>query len=383
MERPTGASDFGANGDGVAGPKDADAGTVLSGDGGATGRAGAQTPDDSFASPTFANPHAWHHANPFAQDGYQFANTSRGVVRIPPKRQRSESFLGPDDDVQPTRAFGASPKRALSELMANNLQKLNVSPVAMSVSPDDRGGFRFPWQGTRSPRVSDGAASPSHTLPFGGTAAATMDTSMSAMSTGRSESDKDGDDKDGDDKDGDDGESVERRNFYLKNRDWVPTERRVPTTPTERVFGSFHSATGDETARGAAWAPASEKLAAPDSLLLRRRSALSQQLAKPLPPLNTLNTFVAPSFVLPADVSMVLPSSPSADPSPRTDLRKQAIMKRVSLLHSTPSREPNSRDAPTSPTAAFHPRFFLPAAEKEDEKAGHDDEDHLGHFAME
>ena len=69
MERPTGASDFGANGDGVAGPKDADAGTVLSGDGGATGRAGAQTPDDSFASPTFANPHAWHHANPFAQDG--------------------------------------------------------------------------------------------------------------------------------------------------------------------------------------------------------------------------------------------------------------------------------------------------------------------------
>jgi hypothetical protein len=149
------------------------------------------------------------------------------------------------------------------------------------------------------------------------------------------------------------------------------------------VFGSFHSATGDETARGAAWAPASEKLAAPDSLLLRRRSALSQQLAKPLPPLNTLNTFVAPSFVLPADVSMVLPSSPSADPSPRTDLRKQAIMKRVSMLHSTPSREPNSRDAPTSPTAAFHPRFFLPAAEKEDEKAGHDDEDHPGHFAME
>ena len=87
--------------------------------------------------------------------------------------------------------------------------------------------------------------------------------------------------------------------------------------------------------------------------------------------------------MLPADVSMVLPSSPSADPSPRTDLRKQAIMKRMSLLHSTPNREFKTRDPQTSPTAAFHPRFFLPAAAKEDGKACEDDEDHPDHFAME
>ena len=105
----------------------ADVGVAPPGDRGAADKVGAPTPDDSFASPSFANSHGWLHANPFAPDsGYQFADTSRGV-RIPPKRQRSESFLGPDDDVQPTRAFGASPKRALSELMANNLQKLNVS----------------------------------------------------------------------------------------------------------------------------------------------------------------------------------------------------------------------------------------------------------------
>ena len=105
----------------------ADVGVAPPGDRGAADEVRAPTPDDSFASPSFANSHGWQHANPFAPDsGYQFADTSRGV-RIPPKRQRSESFLGPDDDVQPTRAFGASPKRALSELMANNLQKLNVS----------------------------------------------------------------------------------------------------------------------------------------------------------------------------------------------------------------------------------------------------------------
>jgi hypothetical protein len=242
--------------------------------------------------------------------------------------------------------------------MANNLQKLNVSP--MSISPDDRGGFRFPWQGTRSPRVSDGAASPSSTTPFGGTAAATMDTSASAMSTGRSESDKDVDDKD-------DTESV---------------ERRVSATPTDRGLASFSSATGHEMNPGQMWDPSSEKIVVPDSLLLRRRSALSQQLARPLPPL-VAPSFVAPSFVLPADVSMVLPSSPSADPSPRTDLRKQAIMKRMSLLHSTPNREFKTRDPQTSPTAAFHPRFFLPAAAKEDGKACEDDEDHPDHFAME
>ena len=356
----------GTNGDGVAPPKEtrvvlgADVGVAPPGDRGAADEVRAPTPDDSFASPSFANSHGWQHANPFAPDsGYQFADTSRGV-RIPPKRQRSESFLGPDDDVQPTRAFGASPKRALSELMANNLQKLNVSPVAMSISPDDRGGFRFPWQGTRSPRVSDGAASPSSTTPFGGTAAATMDTSASAMSTGRSESDKDVDDKE-------DTESV---------------ERRVSATPTDRGLASFPSATGHEMNPGQTWDTSSEKIVVPDSLLLRRRSALSQQLARPLPPL-VAPSFVAPSFVLPADVSMVLPSSPSADPSPRTDLRKQAIMKRMSLLHSTPNREFKTRDPQTSPTAAFHPRFFLPAAAKEDGKACEDDEDHPDHFAME
>ena len=145
----------GTNGDGVAPPREtrvvlgADVGVAPPGDRGAADEVRAPTPDDSFASPSFANSHGWQHANPFAPDsGYQFADTSRGV-RIPPKRRRTESFLGPDDDVQPTRAFGASPKRALSELMANNLQKLNVSP--MSISPDDRGGFRFPLAGHAQP----------------------------------------------------------------------------------------------------------------------------------------------------------------------------------------------------------------------------------------
>ena len=47
------------------------------------------------------------------------------------KRPRSSSHLS-DDDVQPTRLFGASPgtKRALSEMMAKDLQRLNVSPAA-------------------------------------------------------------------------------------------------------------------------------------------------------------------------------------------------------------------------------------------------------------
>ena len=171
----------GTNGDGVGPPREtrvvlgADVGVAPLGDRGAADKVRAPTPDDSFASPSFASSHGWQHANPFAPDsGYQFADTSRGV-RIPPKRRRTESFLGPDDDVQPTQAFGASPKRALSELMVNNLQKLNVSPVAMSISRRPR-RVQIPWQGTRSPRVSDGARHRRRPHPWG-TAAATMDTS--------------------------------------------------------------------------------------------------------------------------------------------------------------------------------------------------------------
>ena len=104
----------------------------------------------TFTSPPFrgARPGDSPTAHHLGKSAYRFADTSRsprrsldgrrsvdgsdltttsGGVRVP-KRPRSYAS---DDDVQPTRAFGASPgtKRALSELMANNLLRLNVSPM--------------------------------------------------------------------------------------------------------------------------------------------------------------------------------------------------------------------------------------------------------------
>ena len=321
----------GTNGDGVAPPKEtrvvlgADVGVAPPGDRGAADKVRAPTPDDSFASPSFANSHGWQHANPLRQTAATSSPTPAGASE-PTEAPTNGVILGPDDDVRPTGFRRVSEARA-SELMANNLQKLNVSPAACQSPRTTAAGSDPP--GHAQPEGVRRCGVPSSTTPLGGTTAATMDTSASAMSTGRSESDKDVDDKE-------DTESV---------------ERRVSATLTDRGLASFPSATGHEMNPGQTWDTSSEKI-----FLLRRRSALSQQLARPLPPL-VAPSFVAPSFVLPADVSMVLPSSPSADPSPRTDLRKQAIMKRMSLLHSTPNREFKTRDPPTSPTAAFHPRF--------------------------
>ena len=78
-------------------------------------------------------------------------------------------------------------------------------------------------------------------------------------------------------------------------------------------------------------------------LLLRRRSALSQQLSGSLPvglpALGTLNMppthFHLGAGGAAGDNSTMMPSSPSADVSPRSDLRKQAILKRASLMHAT------------------------------------------------
>ena len=77
-------------------------------------------------------------------------------VRVP-KRPRPPP--APDDDVQPTRAFGASPgtKRALSELMASNLLRLNVSPMDTASSPA-AGGLNSPVADALAVTPPSGAA---------------------------------------------------------------------------------------------------------------------------------------------------------------------------------------------------------------------------------
>lgn len=393
----------------------------------------------------------------------QFMNTRRsscegasnGSMDIPKRRvpKRHRPSYTSDDDVQPTRAFGASPgtKRALSEMMANDLLRLNVSPTG-SVSPSggtgahmahlsngnsasssgmEPGGWHHTQGGGASAVIigfstptscvnvgegsgdhggaSDGdggggigswpfglvsprCKSPSHawastltggdgmthettqlqpsTFGFplsgasrGGYAATNLDgmhESHASMGTHGRDVVAVPMNMPGDDGIGSPGIYHGRiknemsppgreKNHYAFNDQELTTPAKSPVSVEDGDLGSdrFESVfPRGTTAFGGSvqdvFALQPQQYAVPE-LLLRRRSALFQQPgggpSTGLPVLCTVNnassTFQLGSGGTMGENCMVLPSSPSADMSPRSDLRKQAILKRASLMHTT------------------------------------------------
>ena len=247
-------------------------------------------------------------------------------VRVP-KRPRP---LIPDDEVQPTRAFGASPgtKRALSELMANNLLRLNVSPMDTS----------SPSGGLSTTPPSDSGVGVS---PFGG--------GYGSVPGTESPREKDGCD--------------------------MADGATVVTPPPVRVRGFELSSMLDDAGhdQSAPQPRASAAPGGPGTFLQRRgKSILSQQLSGALPvPTPALNSVLpSPSRLL--GTLSIEPSSPSAEPSPRGDLRKQAILKRVSMAHPFGEEMPSISRFVTPGLAA--PKLMLPAPLRE-ERGGSDEDD--------
>lgn len=270
-----------------------------------------------------------------------FGEYSTLGVRVP-KRTRP---LVVDDEVQPTRAFGASPgtKRALSELMANNLLRLNVSPMDTSPSGDRHSG----GLSTTPPSPSGFGMS-----PFGG-----------RVSGGGFETPRERDGLDA-------------------------VEGATAVTPPARVRGFELSSMLDDAGHDQS-APQPRATDLETILHRRRKSILSQQLsgvfpvttpalplALPAPPPNSV--LPSPSRLLGTlsmmDNSPVLtPSSPSAEPTGRGDLRKQAILKRVSLAHPFGEVMPSISRFVTPGLAA--PKLTLPAPLREARSASDDDDD--------
>jgi len=262
-------------------------------------------------------------------------------VRVP-KRPRPHAS---EDEVQPTRAFGASPgtKRALSELMANNLLRLNVSPMDTSPSGDRQAG----GLSTTPPSDSGGIFFASRV-----------------------------DDADGMDS-------------PREKEEWDTAEGLAAvTSPPAKVRG-FELSMLDDAGHDLS-APQPRALAGPGTSAIlhrRRRSMLSKELNCILPvstsPLPA--ALPAPPPVLPSpsrllgtlsmmDNGAVLPpSSPSAEPSPRGDLRKQAILRRVSLAHPVREGMPTFSRFITPELAA--PKLMLPAPLVEERELSEDDDD--------
>ena len=339
----------------------------------------------TFTSPPFrgARPGDSPTAHHLGKSAYRFADTSRsprrsldgrrsvdgsdltttsGGVRVP-KRPRSYAS---DDDVQPTRAFGASPgtKRALSELMANNLLRLNVSPMDTASPSGGSAGDSTPPSSLASAFVN----------PFG----MAEDTTEGARGTeawgtnGADATDEEG-----------------------RVGAESPSARTSPNPPVKVTGFTPSPMSEDEPASGSVQDVAAVALQASmggETLFdRRRRSYLSQQLsgapqatgltaltatrALRVPPSSRL--FGTLSSMEAASVAM--PSSPSAEPSPRSDLRKQAILgsaKRASLLQGglpLTGFAGLSRAFGTSPPP--QPRRLLPAAIAEVEEMSDDDDD--------
>ena len=91
-------------------------------------------------------------------------------------------------------------------------------------------------------------------------------------------------------------------------------------------------------------------------------------MALPAPALNSV--LPSPSRLL--GTLSIEPSSPSAEPSPRGDLRKQAILKRVSMAHPFGEEMPSISRFVTPGLAA--PKLMLPAPLRE-ERGGSDEDD--------
>uniref|UniRef100_A0A7S0SV34 Uncharacterized protein n=1 Tax=Mantoniella antarctica TaxID=81844 RepID=A0A7S0SV34_9CHLO len=429
---------------------------------------------------------------------YQFANTSRsprggargGEGDVSAKRSRPS--YNSDEDVQPTRAFGASPgtKRAMSEMMATNLLRLNVSPTGaasptggpgaypeLSLSLSSDGGLASApgavaggWPHAHGQGQSQGQGRGQEQGQGSGAGSAVA---PSGESTGGGDSQARGGGVDwlfG---------SVCSRSISLCEA------RGLPLTCEGAAYGSFQappSPFGLQLARAPAgrtsvtppgaiqasvrthgrdkmlcgvdadksdeseqqltspgkqspvhsaflsgvcgdgfkltFAPSptatapgggthdmhtsqpQQQLVLPE-LLLRRRSALSQQLSAGIPvglaalgtPTASSSNFLLGSGGTAGDLSAMMPSSPSAEMSPRSDLRKQAILNRASLMHATgPSPSPKygggSYPSVTSPTSPSSPRSLTPAspamAAVPDEKMaardieGNDDRGRLG-----
>lgn len=396
---------------------------------------------------------------------YQFANTSRSPrggagrgagrgaadsVRVCILKRPRPSYTS-DDDVQPTRAFGASPgtKRALSEMMANDLLRLNVSPTGASggsgahqaMSPDAHGGLSSSTGAGSRPGVWHHAA-----LGAGKGRGQGQDNGGDASLTSGGFSIPPSCDGGGGDSGGGDGGwpisplstslsdvlgvplavggrgahgSIQappspfgllpvgatagggyaltvpggiQSSMQTRGRDATTVlmsieagggicshchhgsapdgvefdaseEQLTMMTPAKSpVSGKFGPSSGSgefettylqssTTPRGGTqvvFTPQPQQQLVLPELMLRRRSALSQQLGGSLPTglpvLGTLNmpssNFLLGSGGTTGDNSTMTPSSPSADMSPRSDLRKQAILKRASFhVHANYTRQ--------------------------------------------
>ena len=263
-------------------------------------------------------------------------------VRVP-KRPRP---YAPDDEVQPTRLFGASPgtKRALSELMANNLLRLNVSPMDTSPSGDRQTGGL-----ATTPPSEYGTG----TSPFGEVAA--------------------------------DGTGSPR-----EKEEWDAAEGAAATTPPPaKVRGLELSSMLDDAGHDhSAPQPRGAGGLGPDTILHRRRkSMLSQELSGALSASASAlpAALPAPPSVLPSpsrllgtlsmmDNSAVLPpSSPSAEPTPKGDLRKQAILRRVSLAN--PVGEGMTSYSRFVLPGVASPKLLLPAPLRKERDVSDDEDD--------
>lgn len=338
----------------------------------------------TFTSPPFrgAGPGDTPTAHHLGKSAYRFADTSRsprrsldgrrsvdgsdltttsGGVRVP-KRPRSHAS---DDDVQPTRAFGASPgtKRALSELMANNLLRLNVSPMDTASPSGGSAGDVTPPSSFASAFVN----------PFG----AAEDTAEGARGT------------DAWGTNGADATDEERVGAESPSA-------RTSSNPAVKITGFAPSPMSEDgPASGSVQDVAAVALQAStggETLFdRRRRSFLSQQLSGALPATGLTALTAAGAMRVPPSsslfgtlssmeaASVATPSSPSAEPSPRSDLRKQAILgsaKRASLLQGglpLTGFAGLSRAFGTSPPP--QPRRLLPAAIAEVGEMSDDDDD--------
>jgi hypothetical protein len=283
------------------------------------------------------------------------------------KRPRSSSHLS-DDDVQPTRLFGASPgtKRALSEMMAKDLQRLNVSPAAAAGAGerDLRVRERNSFDGGAAASASAWATTQPHAVtPRASWEGIDADASPWASSFG-----------------------------VVSPGAAAAADGRLTTwndaSPMSTEKDAFDDANDADAAPGSvvsvmsvdAFSPSPHsRLVLPESIA-RRRSALSQQLREAsclpegLPPgtVGSSRGFFGGGGAESRDAAAAgapafLPPSPSGEVSPRSDLRKQAILKRVSLA------------AHAMPMMHATPRLMLPLAigppGREDDDDGDDEND--------
>ena len=283
------------------------------------------------------------------------------------KRPRSSSHLS-DDDVQPTRLFGASPgtKRALSEMMAKDLQRLNVSPAAAAGAGerDLRVRERNSFDGGAAASASAWATTQPHAVtPRASWEGIDADASPWASSFG-----------------------------VVSPGAAAAADGRLTTwndaSPMSTEKDAFDDANDADAAPGSvvsvmsvdAFSPSPHsRLVLPESIA-RKRSALSQQLREAsclpegLPPgtVGSSRGFFGGGGAESRDAAAAgapafLPPSPSGEVSPRSDLRKQAILKRVSLA------------AHAMPMMHATPRLMLPPAigppGREDDDDGDDEND--------